>query len=457
MMTRQPLSRRALSRRTMLRGMGAALALPFLDAMVPAFAGSASKLTTGKPPVRMAIAYVPNGIIMEDWTPAEVGSNFSLPKVLEPVADFRDDILMFSGLTHNNGRALGDGPGDHARAAASFLTGVHPRKTDGADIQNGVSVDQVAAQMLGDRTRFASIELGTEHGRLAGNCDSGYSCAYSNSVSWRNETVPMPPEVNPRLVFERLFGRAGTKDDPAARAKRRRYDKSILDFVQEDTRKLKGDLGPTDRRKLDEYLDAVREIEKRISVAETSSSDAEPTIDRPAGIPVSFADHTKLMFDLQVVAFQTDLTRITSFMLGREGSNRTYREIGVPYAHHGLTHHQNDEEKIRQISSINRFHMEQFAYFLQRLDSIKEGDGTLLDHSMVLYGSGLADGNKHTHHDLPVLVAGHGGGALHPGRHARYPEETPMTNLYLSMLDIMGVQPESVGDSNGKLEHLSDI
>ena len=452
MTTRQP-----LSRRTMLRGMGAAVALPFLDAMVPAFAGGASRIKAGKAPVRMAFTYVPNGIIMEDWTPTAVGKDFGLPKVLEPVADFRDDFVLFSGLTHNNGRALGDGAGDHARAAASFLTGVHPKKTDGADIRNGISVDQVAAQMLGGRTRFASIELGTEHGRLAGNCDSGYSCAYSNSVSWRSEATPMPPEVNPRLVFERLFGRPGAKDDPAARAKRRRYDKSILDFVQEDTRKLKGDLGPTDQRKLDEYLDAVREIEKRIAVSEKSSSDAEPAIDRPAGIPVAFADHAKLMFDLQVVAFQTDLTRISTFMLGREGSNRTYREIGVPYAHHGLTHHQGDEEKIRQISSINRFHMEQFAYFLERLDSIEEGDGTLLDHSMLVYGSGLADGNKHTHHDLPVLVAGRGGGALHPGRHVRYPEETPMTNLYLSLLDIMGVRPESVGDSHGKLEHLSDI
>ena len=441
----------------MLRGMGAALALPWLDAMVPAFAGTASRLTASKRPVRMAFAYVPNGIIMQNWTPSRVGVNFDLPKVLEPVADFRQDCLLLSGLTHNNGRALGDGGGDHARAAASFLTGVHPKKTDGADIQNGISVDQVAAQMVGDQTRFASLELGTEHGRLAGNCDSGYSCAYSNSVSWRNETVPMPPEVNPRLVFERLFGRPGTNDDPAARAKRRLYNKSILDFVQDDTRKLKGDLGPTDQRKLEEYLDSVREIEKRIEASEKSTTHAEPTIDRPAGIPVAFADHVKLMFDLQVVAFQTDLTRITTFMLGREGSNRTYREIDVPYAHHGLTHHQGDKDKIRQIARINRFHIEQFAYFLGKLKSTQDGDGTLLDHSIVVYGSGLADGNKHTHHDLPVLVAGRGGGALHPGRHVRYPDETPMTNLYLSALDIVGVPPESVGDSHGKLQHLADI
>jgi hypothetical protein len=432
------------------------VALPFLDAMRPVFASSARRLSA-KSPVRMAFSYVPNGIIMEDWTPARDGSSFELPKVLEPIADLRKDWMLFSGLTHNNGRALGDGAGDHARAAGSFLTGVHPKKTHGADIQNGISVDQVAAQFVGDKTRFASIELGTEHGRLAGNCDSGYSCAYSNSVSWRSETTPMPPEVNPRLVFERLFGRPGESDDPAAVARRRLYDKSILDFVQEDTHKLRGELGNTDQRKLDEYLDAVREIEKRIAVSENTAREAAPAMDRPAGVPVEFAEHTRLMFDLQVVAFQTDLTRITTFMLGREGSNRSYREIGVSDAHHGLTHHRGDEEKIRKISKINRFHMEQFAYFLRKLRSIEEGDGTLLDHCMVVYGSGLADGNKHTHHDLPVLLAGRAGGSVHPGRHVRYPTETPMTNLYLSMLDRMGVEPESIGDSNGKLEHLSDI
>lgn len=450
------LSRRTLSRRTLLRGMGTAVALPFLDAMRPAFAASSRRLST-EAPVRIAFSYVPNGIIMEDWTPSAEGALGKLPKVLEPVAKFRDDVMVMSGLTHNNGRALGDGPGDHARAAASFLTGVHPKKTDGADIQNGISVDQVAAGLLGDRTRFASLELGTEHGRLAGNCDSGYSCAYSNSISWRSETTPMPPEVNPRLVFERLFGRPGSSDDPVARAKRKRYDKSILDFVREDTRQLQSDLGPTDQRKLDEYLTGVREIEKRIAATEASAEQVDPAMNRPSGVPVDFAEHTKLMYDLQVVAFQTDQTRITSFMVGREGSNRTYREIGVPGAHHGLTHHRGDEEKIRQISNINRYHMELFAYFLGRLDSIPEGDGTLLDHSIVVYGSGLADGNKHTHHDLPVLVAGRAGGKLHPGRHLRYEMETPMANLYMTLLDRLGVEPETIGDANGRLEHLADV
>ena len=445
-----------LSRRTLLRGIGTTVALPFLDAMNPAFSAAPSRLGN-QIPVRMAFSYVPNGIIMEDWTPAAAGTLKALPSILEPISEFRNDVMLLSGLTHNNGRALGDGPGDHARAAASFLTGVHPKKTDGADIRNGISVDQVAAELLGGRTRFASIELGVEHGRLAGNCDSGYSCAYSNSISWRSETTPMPPEVNPRLVFERLFGRPGDSDDPVARAKRKRYEKSILDFVQQDTRKLQSELGPTDRRKLDEYLTGVREIEKRIEAGEASAAQTTPSMDRPSGVPVDFAEHAKLMFDLQVVAFQTDQTRIATFMLAREGSNRTYREIGVPGGHHGLTHHRNDEEKIRKISKINRYHMELFSYFLKRLDSIQEGDGTLLDHSMVLYGSGLADGNKHTHHDLPVLVAGRAAGGLHPGRHLRYDTETPMANLYLTLLDRMGVHPETIGDSTGRLEHLTDI
>ena len=445
-----------LSRRTLLRGIGTTVALPFLDAMNPAFSAAPSRLGN-QIPVRMAFSYVPNGIIMEDWTPAAAGALNALPSILEPISEFRNDVMLLSGLTHNNGRALGDGPGDHARAAASFLTGVHPKKTDGADIRNGISVDQVAAELLGGRTRFASIELGVEHGRLAGNCDSGYSCAYSNSISWRSETTPMPPEVNPRLVFERLFGRPGDSDDPVARAKRKRYEKSILDFVQQDTRKLQSELGPTDRRKLDEYLTGVREIEKRIEAGEASAAQTTPSMDRPSGVPVDFAEHAKLMFDLQVVAFQTDQTRIATFMLAREGSNRTYREIGVPGGHHGLTHHRNDEEKIRKISKINRYHMELFSYFLKRLDSIQEGDGTLLDHSMVLYGSGLADGNKHTHHDLPVLVAGRAAGGLHPGRHLRYDTETPMANLYLTLLDRMGVHPETIGDSTGRLEHLTDI
>jgi hypothetical protein len=364
--------------------------------------------------------------------------------------------LVLSGLTHNNGRALGDGPGDHARAAASFLTGVHPKKTAGADIQVGVSADQVAAAHAGGATRFASLELGCEDGRLVGNCDSGYSCAYSNSISWRTPSTPMPPEVNPRLAFERLFG-TDASEDPAARARRRRYNTSILDFVMEDTRRLQGGLGPTDRRKMDEYLTSVREIERRIEMTERNSREIAPPMSEPDGIPVDFSEHARLMSDLLVVAFQTDLTRIASFMLAREGSTRAYREIGISDSHHPLTHHRGNEEMIRKVSQINRYHVEQFAYFLAKLKSTPDGEGTLLDHAMIVYGSGLSDGNKHNHNDLPVLLAGGAAGTLRPGRHVRYPAETPMTNLYLALLDRMGVKPEAIGDSNGELQHLQDL
>jgi hypothetical protein len=442
-----------LARRTFLRGIGAAISLPVLDAMTPAFAAT-TRLASNSPR-RMAFVYVPNGIIMKDWTPAEIGTHFELPRILKPLEPLRQNVTLLSGLTHNTGRALGDGPGDHARAAASFLTGVHPKKTAGADIQSGVSVDQIAAQKIGSATRFASLELGCEDGRLVGNCDSGYSCAYSNSISWRTTSTPMPPEINPRAVFERMFG--DSDETPEARVKRLSYNKSILDFVLDDTQRLKGDLGKTDRRKLDEYLDAVREIERRIELAEHDSKQFVPTIEKPAGVPVEFADHIKLMFDLMTLAFQADLTRISTFMMCREGSTRTYREIGVSDAHHPLTHHRNNPEWIEKVTKINCFHLEQFAYFVNKLKSTPDGDGTLLDRVMVVYGSGLADGNQHTHNDLPVLLAGAGNGAIRTGRHVRYPKETPMNNLYVAMLDHMGIPPEHIGDSTGELQHLTDL
>jgi hypothetical protein len=425
-----------------------------LDAMIPAFpAPSESK---SKAPARMAFVYVPNGIDMRLWTPGGLGADFEFPRLLEPLLPYRSDILVISGLTHNGGRALGDGPGDHARAAASFLTGIHPKKTAGADICAGISVDQVAAQNVGTATRFASLELGCEDGRQVGNCDSGYSCAYSNNISWRASATPMPPEINPRLVFERLFAGVDVSETPASRAKRERYNKSILDFVLEDTRELKGELGPADRRKLDEYLHAVREIERRIETAERDSKEIAPSIEKPTGIPIDFTEHAHLMFDLMAVAFQADLTRITTFMLGREGSTRTYREIGVSEAHHPLTHHRNDPEMLEKVGKINRFHVEQFAYFLGKLKSIQDGEGTLMDRIMLVYGSGISDGNRHLHHDLPVLLVGRGAGAT-TGRHVRYAQETPMANLFLTMLDRLGVHPESLGDSNGRLQDLSNL
>ncbi len=447
------IKRKHVPRRTFLRGMGAAVALPFLDAMTPAFA--AGRIGAVNTPRRLAFVYVPNGIIMKDWTPAAEGSAFEFTRILKPLEPYRQDLLVLSGLTQNNGRALGDGPGDHARAAATFLTGIHPKKTSGADISLGVSVDQIAAQKVGGATRFASLELGCEDGRLVGNCDSGYSCAYSNSIAWRTATTPLPPEVNPRAVFERLFGDAS--ETPEVRAKRLAYDKSILDFVMDDTQRLKGDLGRTDRRKLDEYLDAVREIERRIEQAEHDSTQFTPSIEKPAGVPVEFADHVRLMFDLMTLAFQADLTRISTFMICREGSTRTYREIGVPDAHHPLTHHRGNPEWIEKVTKINCFHLEQFAYFLNKLKSTPDGDATMLDRTMVVYGSGLSDGNQHTHNDLPALVAGTGNGAIRPGRHVRYSKETPMNNLYVALLDHMGVPPEKIGDSTGELQHLTDL
>lgn len=444
--------RKQLPRRTFLKGVGAAVALPLMDAMIPAFALPGSR---PKVPCRMLIVYVPNGIDMRYWTPSTGGSKYELTRLLEPLAAYREDMLVMSGLTHNNGRALGDGPGDHARAAASFLTGVHPKKTAGADIKNGISVDQVAAGKIGKETRLPSLELGCEDGRQVGSCDSGYSCAYSYSISWSSETTPLPPEVNPRLAFERLFGSSEPGEGPAARAKRNRYNRSILDYVLDDTHQLQGVLGPTDRRKLDEYLTAVREIEQRIEAAERNPKEVAPSIEKPAGIPIEFAEHVRLMFDLMVIAVQADLTRVVTFMVGREGSTRTYRDIGISEAHHPLTHHRNDPEMMEKVARINRYHVEHFAYFLGRMKAIAEGEGRLLDNSMVIYGSGLSDGNKHWHHDLPVLLVGRGAGTVHPGRYLRYPKDTPMSNLFLSMLDRMGVPAETLGDSNSQLQELS--
>ena len=446
-------TRTHLGRRTFLKGLGATIALPVLDAMTPAFAAPLAK----RPPVRLVFTYVPNGITMSEWTPAGAGADFALSRVLKPLEAFRRDMFVLSGLAQRNGNALGDGPGDHARAAAAYLTGVHPRKTAGADIQNGVSVDQIAAQHLADKTRYPSIELGCDDSRVVGNCDSGYSCAYTNSLSWRGPTSPMPPETNPRLVFERLFGAFDAGLDPAVRARRMSYRRSILDAVGDRTRALMNDLGAADRRKVDEYLYAVREIEKRIEMAEKDMRDLPVGLEKPTGIPVEYQEYVKLMFDLQIIALQTDLTRVSTMMMGREGSLRTYPEIGVPDPHHPLTHHGGKTDWIEKVTQVNVFHAGLFAYFLQKMKETPDGDGSLLDHSMIVYGSGLSDGDRHTHEDLPVLLFGRGDGSLRPGRHIVYPQDTPMTNLFLTLLDRMGVQPEKIGDSTGRIEHLTEM
>ncbi len=432
------------------------MGMPLLDAMTPAARTGAAEV-----PLRMLFCYVPNGIIMEDWTPKATGAGFAFPRIMKPLEPLREKITVLTGLTHNTGRALGDGPGDHARAASTFLTGVHPKKTFGADISLGMSADQVAAQAFASKTRFASIELGLELGRLAGNCDSGYSCAYSNSISWRSPTTPNPPEVNPRQVFERLFGNFDPSETAESRAKRERYNKSILDFVLEDTQSLKKDLGPTDKRKLDEYMTSIREVEARIANSEKLAKNDQalslltPGYEKPMGIPVDYAEHAKIMFDLMTIAMQADVTRVMTLMMAREGSNRSYREIGVGDGHHGLTHHRMNQEWIEKIKKINEYHVLQFSFFLKKLDSIKEGDGTMLDHSMIAYGSGLADGNRHTHHDLPMLIAGKASGKLRTGRHVQYPSFTPLTNLYLAMLDHMDVAAGALGDSTGPLGQLT--
>ena len=447
------ITRKSLPRRTFLKGMGTVIALPVLDAMTPALAATAR---SAKAPLRLAFTYVPNGITMADWTPAAGGTAFEYTRVLKPLERFRKDTLVLSGLAHRNGNALGDGPGDHARAAASYLTGVHPRKTAGADIQNGVSVDQIAAQHLAPHTRFASLELGCDDSRTVGNCDSGYSCAYTNSLAWRGPATPMPPETNPRLVFERLFGDIDTSLPPETRARRLRHRRSILDVVTERTAELSAGLGPSDRRKLDEYLSSIREIERRIEKSEQDLTGLDPAIDKPTGIPVTYPDYIKLMFDLQIVAFQTDLTRVVTMMMGREGSMRTYPEIGVPDPHHPLTHHRGNAEWIERVTKVNTLHTELFAGFVEKLSTTPDGDGTLLDHSVIVYGSGLSDGNRHTHEDLPVLMVGRGAG-FQLGRHIMYPKGTPMTNLFLTLLDRVGVQQETLGDSTGRIEHLTEV
>jgi len=446
------LHNKSLPRRTFIRGLGTALSLPLLEAMTPGARALAAVVGEKSPvfPTRMAFVYIPNGANMADWTPAKTGSDFDLPFILEPLKSVRDQLQVVSGLAQTRARANGDGAGDHARANATFLTGCQARKTSGSNIRVGVSVDQVAAQKVGHLTRLPSLELSCDKGRQAGECDSGYSCSYQFNLAWKSDTTPMPPEVNPRLVFERLFSNGIASENGESRGLRNRYQKSILDFVMDDAHALQKKLGSTDRRKLDEYLTAVREMERRI---EQSEKFAEVKTDyrSPEGVPGDYEHHIRTMFDLLVLAFQTDSTRISTFLMAHDGSNRSYPLIGVPDGHHDLSHHQDDEEKKKKIAKINRFHASQFAYFLEKMKSVKEGEGNLLDNSMIVYGSGIADGNKHDHHHLPVLLAGKGGGAFQTGRHIEFPTETPMTNLYLTMLSRMGVEVPRLGDSTGKL------
>lgn len=399
--------------------------------------------------------FVPNGVHLPDWTPKQAGYGYDLGHILRPLAPVQDDVIVVSGLTHDKGRANGDGAGDHARSASVFLTGAQPRKTDGENIRSGVSVDQVAAQAAGRATRFASLELGCEAGRSAGNCDSGYSCAYSSNVSWASDSMPMGKETNPRLVFERLFGDGKAKSRDANATRREELRKSILDFISEDARSLQSQLGNQDKQKLDEFLNGVREVEQRIE-----RSDDEPKISIdvdypiPQGTPDDYGEHIRLMCDMMVLAFQTDRTRIATCMLADAGSNRSYRHINVADGHHDLSHHRGDAAKHAKIRDINRFHVAQLSYFLQKLKSTPDGEGNLLDNSMICYGSAISDGDRHNNENLPILLAGHAGGLIDSGRHVRVRPETPMCNLFMSMLDRFGTTVDFVGDSTGRLSEL---
>lgn len=440
----------AVSRRTVLKGLGAAVSLPWLEAMGAMTSWAADTTAAKAAPNRMAFLYVPNGKNMADWTPTQDGADFDLPHILRPLQPVKDKLLVLTGLTADKARPHGDGGGDHARALGAFLTGSQPRKTDGTDIRAGVSVDQVAAARLADQTRLPSLELGCEAGAMAGNCDSGYSCVYSSTMSWRSATQPLPKEVNPKLVFERLF--SSTPDNVRQRQDARR--RSVLDFVREDSRELTDRLGAGDRRKLDEYLSAVRDVEQRIQRAATLPPVRTPDVPVPTGIPGSYPDHIRLMYDLMVLAFQADVTRVATCVLANEGSNKPYPFAGVTEGHHDLSHHENKAEKKQKIRDINTFHTTQLAYFLGKLKAVREGDGTLLDHCMVAYGSGNSDGNAHNHDNLPILLAGGGCGTLKPGRHVKYPRETPLNNLWVGLLDRMRVKVDTLGDSTGALGQL---
>lgn len=441
--------RNALSRRTVLRGIGTTMALPFLEAMMP----SARAADIASRPKRLQVFYSPNGMMMKDFVPQTVGSDFAMPSSLAPLEPFRKYVSVFSGLGHPQAAAMGDRPAGHGRSCPAFLTGTHVKQTEGTDIRCAVSMDQAYAQHIGDATQLGSLELGIDQASLLGSCDIGYSCAYTNGISWLNPTVPLPVTANPRDVFERLFGDGDALDEKSRLAQLRRQS-SILDFVMDDSARLSGTLGMEDRRKLDEYLEASRTIEKRIQRAENGSGSAalSASLERPSGIPDSFDEHVRLMIDLQVLAMQADITRVGSFMIGRELSNRTYPEIGVPDSHHMLSHHGSNPDKMIKLARINHYHMSYFAYYLQRMSETKDGEGSLLDRTMVVRGSAFGDPNDHDHMDLPVIVAG---GLVKGNRHVRVDKGTTMSNLLLAALNVLDMPLTSFGDSTAPLMELT--
>ena len=446
-------TKKAISRRTILRGMGATVALPLLDAMVPALTAQAH--TPAKAVRRLGVVYHPNGVIYEKWLPTGVGSNFELSPTLAGLQPFKDKTTVVTGLFMDQAEALGDGGGDHSRACGGYLNGVHVKKSDTV-VEAGISMDQIAARAFEKETQLSSLQLQMDDNSIVGSCDVGYSCAYSSTISWLTPTLPLMTENNPRMLFERLFG-ASDSTDPAVRAERLRQDRSILDSVMDRVQQLQRQLSKSDNRRVNDYLTSLRDVERRIQKTEEQASKEVPDVARPAGIPESFDEHARLLYDLQLLAYQADITRVSTFMYGREQSPRPYPQIGVPEPHHPVTHHQNDPVKMEKCVKIQQYHLQLFTDYLEKLKNTPDGNGSLLDNMIILYGAAISNSDRHTHGPLPTLVIGGGGGALKGGRHLVYPEHTPLTNLQLTLLNLMGVPTEKIGDSTGQFKELSEV
>jgi len=442
-------TKKALSRRAVLRGIGATVALPLLDAMIPAMSASPKAVR------RLGVVYHPNGVIYDRWLPTGIGSDFELSSTLAGLQPFKDKLTVITGLFSDQAEALGDGGGDHSRASGTYLTGVHVRKSDSV-VKNDMSMDQIAAHAFERETQISSLQLTADDNSLMGSCDTGYSCAYSSTLSWRTPTMPLMAENNPRVVFERLFG-SSDSTDPQVRASRLQQDRSLLDSVTDRVKQLKHKLGPSDNRKVDDYLASLRDVERQIEKAEEQIGKKMPDVLRPAGIPDGFEDHVRLLYDLQLLAYQSDLTRVITFMYGREQTGRSYPEIGIREPHHPLTHHQNDPVKMEKCAAIQRYHIRLFAEYLQKLGNTPDVEGSLLDNVTLLFGSGISNSDRHTHGPLPTLLLGGGAGTLKGGRHLVYPEHTPLTNLQLTLLGKLGVPAEKLGDSTGEFKELSGL
>jgi Protein of unknown function (DUF1552) len=442
-----------LSRRFVLRGIGAALALPALDSMVPAL--TAQSKTAAAPVRRLGVFYVPNGMSMPYWFPKAEGTLTEMPPTLQSLAAFKDRVLLCGGLADEPANRV-KGGGDHARSAGTFLTGVPFKLTSGADVFGSISMDQIAAKQFSKETQLASLELGIESNAMLGSCDGGASCAYTNTIAWSSETTPLPIENDPRAVFERLFGTSGSTDK-VARLARIEQDRSILDFVGQQINSLQRRIGPGDKVRVTEYLDSVRDVERRIQMAEQQNSRELPVVDQPIGIPADYAEHARLMMDMLALAYQTDLTRVSTFMLAKEVSGRSYPEIGVADSHHPVSHHQDEPAKLERLYKINEYHFRQFAYLVDKLSKLPDGDGNMLDHTLFLYGTGISDSNTHFHDDLPIALVGGKAAGIRGGRYIRYPKGTPLTNLHVTILQNMGVPVEQIGDSTGTVDRLTDV